>query len=470
MVSNKTSRYARLFSNTLILTIGTIGSKVLMFLLTPLYTSFLTKGEYGIIDLLVSAANLLIPLVSLGMNTAVLRFGMDGETDGRTVLSTGLVVDLLGFGLFLLLFPVVDMIESIRGYTVWIYIFIFTAMLRYLFAYFVKTLQKLRLFAVSGVIGTAITLLLDILFLAVLKIGIIGYLLAIVLADVICILILFFGAGLHRYIRFSSIRSTVTRAMLRYSVPLIPSAALWWITDTSDRYMIAAMISEEANGLYAISYKVPNLLIILSGIFMDAWQISFLTEKSPLERQKFFSKIFNMYQSLIFVCSAGMILFTKVITNILVSDSFYESWQYMPTLIIAMGLSCFVSFIGTIYTVEKQSKAALRTTLAGTIFNVIGNIVLIRAFGVHGAALSTALSYALVLFIRAMDTRRYMPIQWDIPRFALSLGIVTAQSIILVLEPAWWIAAEVLLTTAMLVIHGRQAVVSVRQLLMKRKG
>ncbi len=466
---DKPSRYKRLFSNTLILTIGTIGSKVLMFLLTPLYTSFLTKGEYGIIDLLVSAANLLIPLVSLGMNTAVLRFGMDGQTDRRTVLSTGLVVDLIGFGGFALLFPIIDKIPSIQGYTVWIYIFIFTAMLRYLFAYFVKTLQKLRLFAVSGVIGTAITLLLDILFLAVMKIGIVGYLLAIVLADVTCTFILFFGAKLYRYIRLPSIRPAVTRAMLRYSIPLIPSAALWWITDASDRYMIAAMISEEANGLYAISYKVPNLLIILSGIFMDAWQISFLTENSPLERQKFFGRIFNMYQSLIFVCSTLMMLFTKVITTILVSDSFYESWRYMPTLIIAMALSCFVSFIGTIYTAEKQSKAALWTTMAGTIFNVIGNIVLIRLMGVHGAALSTALSYALVLFIRAVDTRRYMPIRWNVPRFFVSLGILTVQSFILIFEPSWWIAAECILAALLISMHGKQFISSIQQLLLKRK-
>ena len=62
------NRYKKLFSNTLILGIGTFGSKVLTVLLMPLYTSYLTNGEYGIVDLLVQTANLLIPLVSLGMN------------------------------------------------------------------------------------------------------------------------------------------------------------------------------------------------------------------------------------------------------------------------------------------------------------------------------------------------------------------------------------------------------------------
>jgi O-antigen/teichoic acid export membrane protein len=168
-------------------------------------------------------------------------------------------------------------------------------MLHYLFAYFVKTLQMVRLFAVCSVIGTAITLLLDVLFLAVLKIGVVGYLLAIILSDAVCTLLLFLFAKIYQYIRPAQIKKAVTRAMLKYSIPLIPTTALWWVTDVSDRYMVTYMIDEAANGLYAVSYKIPNLLILISGIFMDAWQMSVLTEKSRLERQKFFSNIFILY-------------------------------------------------------------------------------------------------------------------------------------------------------------------------------
>ncbi len=461
-------RYKKLFSNTLILGIGTFSSKVLTILLMPLYTSFLTNGEYGIVDLLVQAANLLIPLVSLGMNTAVLRFGMDGETDRRTVLSTGLAVDLIGFGIFLLFAPLLAMIPQFRQYTVWIYIFVFSSMLHYLFAYFVKTLQKVRLFAVCSVIGTAITLLLDVLFLAVLKIGVVGYMLAIILADVTCTLLLFIFGKIHQYIRPAQIKREVTRAMLKYSIPLIPTTALWWVTDVSDRYMVAWIIDEAANGLYAVSYKIPNLLILISGIFMDAWQMSVLTEKSRLERQKFFSNIFTMYQSLIFVCGSLLIVFSKVITRVLVADSFYASWQYMPTLVLATALSCLVTFLGTIYVVEKQSKHTLRDTLIGTIFNVIGNFFLIRWMGVQGAAVSTALSYGLVFLIRSIKTRRYIPIDWDLPRFATSMAILIAQCIIMILETPYWIAIEAVLSAVLIIANFRPLLDSAKHILRKR--
>lgn len=464
----KPDRYKKLFSNTLILGIGTFSSKVLTILLMPLYTSFLTNGEYGIVDLVVQAANLLIPMVSLGMNTAVLRFGMDGETDRRTVLTTGLTVDLIGFGVFLLFAPLLATIPKLADYTIWIYVFVLSSMLHYLFAYFVKTLQKVRLFAICSVIGTAITLLLDVLFLAVLKIGIIGYLLAIILSDVICTILLFVFAKLHRFIRPAQIKRDVTRAMLRYSIPLIPTTALWWVTDVSDRYMVTWMIDEAANGLYAVSYKIPNLLILISGIFMDAWQMSVLTEKSRLERQKFFTNIFSMYQSLIFVCGSLLIIFAKVITRILVADSFYASWQYMPTLILSTAFSCFVTFLGTIYVVEKQSKCALWDTLLGTIANVIGNFFLIRAFGVQGAAISTTLSYALVFTIRGFKTRRYIPIDWDLPRFSVSLIVLIAQCVIMIAEIPYWIPVEIALSGVLLLLHFRPLLRSATHILTRR--
>ena len=122
----KVDRYKRLFSFTLILGIGTVISKLMTYVvLTPLYTKYLAPDEYGIVDLVVQTANLLMPLVSLGINQAVLRFGMDGETDRGSVLTTGLAVNLLGFMAFLLFYPLVRMIPAFGEYALLVYVFIF---------------------------------------------------------------------------------------------------------------------------------------------------------------------------------------------------------------------------------------------------------------------------------------------------------------------------------------------------------
>lgn len=468
---DKTNRYKKLLSFTLILGIGTVISKLMTYVvLTPLYTYCLDPDEFGIVDLVVQTANLLMPLVSLGINQAVLRFGMDGETDRGSVLTTGLAVNIIGFLIFLLFYPVVRLIPPIGDNALLIYLFIFCATTHYLFAYCIKSMHKATLFTICVIIGTAITVVLDFLFLYVLDMGIVGYILAIALSDVTCSIILIFSGKLYRLIRLDKLKKNITKAMLRYSIPLIPNSALWWITDYSDRYMVTVMVSEAANGIYSLAYRLPNMLIMVCGIFMDAWQMSVLSEKSRLERQKFFTNVFSMYQSIIFVGASALIVGSKLVTRIMASDAFYDSWQYIPTLVMATAMSCFVTFLGTIYVVEKRSKSSLVTTIIGTIVNLAANFLLIPLMGAHGAAIATALSYGLVVLLRAFHTRKFIPIGWNMPRFTANMGLTVAQCFIMVFEIPGWEYICSALFVVVLVINFRLLLSSFKQMVLSRKG
>lgn len=98
-------KYKKLISNTVIFAIGTFSSKVLVFLLMPLYTTVLSNEEYGVTDLLVQTGNLLLPLVSLGIVNAVVRFGLDKSVRKTDVFSTGLLTIFCGFGALLAFWP-----------------------------------------------------------------------------------------------------------------------------------------------------------------------------------------------------------------------------------------------------------------------------------------------------------------------------------------------------------------------------
>lgn len=468
---DKTNRYKKLLSFTLILSIGTIISKLMTYVvLTPLYTRCLTTAEFGIVELVVQTANLLMPLVSLGINQAVLRFGMDGETDRGSVLTAGLAVNILGFLVFLLFYPVVRLIPAFGEYALLVYLFIFCATTHYLFAYCVKSMHKATLFTVCVIIGTAITVVLDVLFLAVWDMGIVGYILAIAISDLICSVILIITGKLYKLIRLDKLKKSITKAMLRYSIPIIPSSALWWITDYSDRYMVTIMISESVNGLYSLAYRLPNMLIMVCGIFVDAWQMSVLSEKSRLERQNFFTNVFAMYQSIIFVGASALIVGAKLVTRIMAAPAFYDSWQYIPTLVMATAMSCFVTFLGTIYVVEKKSKSALGNTIVGTVMNIGINLLLIPLMGAHGAALATAFSYGTVVLLRAFHTRKFIPIQWDLPRFITNMVLLISQCLIMVFEIDGWQYFCSALFAIVLFINFRLLLSSIRQFFLNRKG
>lgn len=447
------NKYKKLLSNTIIFGIGTFGSKILVFLLMPLYTSVLKKSDFGIVDLIIQTSNLLIPIVSLGIANAVIRFGLDRSIKKSDVFSIGLVTILLGFGIFLVLIPVLRRITYISDYTALIYIFVFMSCLRTLCSQFVRAKEYVRLYALDGVLSTITIIIFNVLFLVVLKLGITGYVLAIVISDLLSTIFLFFSANLKRYVKLKNINRDLAKAMLKYSIPLIPATIFWWITNVSNRFIVAYSLGSEANGLFAASYKIPTIVVLISNIFMDAWQMSAVSDDDKASRAKFFSKVFNVYQSVLFLCASGIVLFSKLITKILVSNAYYPSWQYIPFLVMATTFSCLVTFLGSVYMVEKKSILTLSTTVVGAVVNVILTFLLIQKYKVNGAAFATFISYLIVFLLRANNTKSFINIKWHVSKLLLNSIIVLCQSFIMIYEIKYWLIYQIIFVIAMLILN-----------------
>ncbi len=465
-------KYKKLFSNTIVFSIGTFSSKILVFLLVPFYVHFLSDAEYGVVDLITQTANLLIPLVSLGIASAVLRFGLDQSSDKKAVFSTGVAAILIGFLLFLLTVPILLQVQIIGEYTLLLLFYVFIGCFRLLCTNFVRSLQYVKLYSFDGILCTVLVITFNILFLMRFGWGIQGYVLATICSDSCSVLFLTLAARLYRYLDFRRIRASVYRPMLRYCLPLIPANIFWWITHVSDRYMVTYMVSEGANGLYAIAYKIPTMITIVSTIFMEAWQLSAVVEKNDPELPGFFSNVLSYYQSFVFLCGSGCILFCKVLITLLTlgQPDYYVSWRYVPALIIATCFSCFVTFLGSVYVVEKKSMVSFLTTLLGAAINVLLNLLLIPYFGANGAAVATASAYISIYLVRAYTTRRMIPMQFGFGKTFLNTLLLAVQMAVTLAEiPLWYLVSGVIFLLVM-VINLRALVRALVQLLRRRRG
>ncbi len=170
--------YRRLLSNTVLFSVSTFGSKILLFLLTPFYTSILTDAEYGVTDLIIQTGNVLIPLVSMGIINAVLRFGLDETTDLKGLFTTGLVVILVGEGVLALCYPLLQSIGLLSDYVLLLLLYVLMANLHAVFGAMAQAMGKVRLYAGSGILCTALVVALNILLLSVFRLGIVGYVLS----------------------------------------------------------------------------------------------------------------------------------------------------------------------------------------------------------------------------------------------------------------------------------------------------
>ena len=93
----------QLVKNTGLLSISSFASKILVFLLVPLYTSVLSTEEYGAFDLMQTTVLLLLPILSINIYDAVMRFIMDENYDKKVVVSIGVKYVILSIVFFTIL-------------------------------------------------------------------------------------------------------------------------------------------------------------------------------------------------------------------------------------------------------------------------------------------------------------------------------------------------------------------------------
>ena len=332
-------KYKRLLSNTAIVGVGTLGSKLLVYLLVRLYTSLLTNEEYSVASNIADMATLLIPVISLGIGEAVFRFAMDKAYRQSEIFTLG----FLAVGLGSLLLPGLALlfwsIPYFRGYVALLVAYVLASALHTNCSQFIRARAQFKLYSIQGLLNTLLTIGCNLLFLIPLKMGVTGYVLSVAVADLLSSVFIFLAGKLWRELTFSGLRKSTLRAMLVYSLPLIPTTISWWVTNVSDRYMITFMKGDGVNGLYAAAYKIPTLLMVLIGIFNSAWKYSAVSERDRGEGALFFTNVYRGFLSLLFCVSGGVIAFSKLLSHLMFGPDFRSAWVYIPVLTLAMAFS-----------------------------------------------------------------------------------------------------------------------------------
>ena len=163
----KKDSYKNLAFNAIIFAIGSFSSKILVLLLLPIYTSALTKAELGIADLVMQIANFIIPVASLSIADAVIRFGLDKKNDKSEIFSTSCAVMAIGVLMFALICPVLHLYERISDYVFILFIYVVFACVKLLFCEFARARELVKLYSLNGLLTTVMMLLFNVLFLFV---------------------------------------------------------------------------------------------------------------------------------------------------------------------------------------------------------------------------------------------------------------------------------------------------------------
>ena len=349
-------------------------------------------------------------------------------------------------------------LDIFDGYVWLVFLYICMSNLHSLCANYIRACDKTKIFAFQGIANTVLTIALNIVFLLVFDMGVTGYVLSVAVSDMVIAIVLFFVCRLYRDINIKRTQKKLIGEMLKFSIPYIPTTLMWIITSACDRFIVTAYAGVSENGLYAAAYKLPTLISLAGGVFIEAWHFSSVNDAKPEERRDFFANVYKNYISIMFIGTSLLIALSKVMTVLLLNDSYYVSWRYVPVLAIAMIFSAFSAFMGSVYFLEKRSVRSLITATVGAAINVILNFLLIPTYGAMGAAVATAISYLAVYAVRAYDTGKYLRFGLCVPRVVLNTSLLTLQAVIMIAEMPYWVYLQIGLIALMLLINGRDIV------------
>lgn len=420
------NRYKKLFNNTLIFFIGNFGSKLLSFIFVRFYTDCLTPEEYGTVDLITSTLGFAIPLITLCITEAVLRFAIDDKDDRGKIYSVGLSTIILGNLIFLVTIPIFNNIEVYKGFLPPLYALTLTNSFYQMSAHFIRGCGDSKVFAKSGLVHSFAQIGLNLLLLLWLQWGISGYLVASIASNVIAIAYIFIRSNVFIGLELSFDKS-YAKKMLIYSIPLIPNSIFWWIMTSSDKYIILYVLGVGANGLYTVANKLPNILSSISSIFFNAWQLSSVEEAESKDKNDFFSRTLQIVSIFLLTCISFLMVIIRPLFSVWVEASYYDGWECAPLLILASFFTCLSTYLGTNYVAMKKTKGVFLTTVLGAILNVILNFILTPIIGIKGTALATVISFAITWIIRDIDTQKFVKIKYDVKTFIIPLIIVCIQ-------------------------------------------
>lgn len=443
-------RYKYFLKNLSIFTVSNFITKLLLFFMLPLYTSVLTSEEYGTIDMITTTVNLAMPILTLCITEAIIRFTIDENTNKKQILSNAFDITIKGYIILL----VISIIAWIFGFELKILVIFNVYYIVYtiatLLTYYLKGLERIKVIGWASVVRVIVLVLLNCLLLLHFRLSILGYYTSLIISEGIVITIYIYNLKKHKVVCNENVDPKLQKEMIGYSKNFILNSISWWINNASDKYILLLFYDLNITGIYSVAYKIPTIIEFVQAIYSQAWQISAIKEYNKKNSVEFFSNMYKIYNIIIIFTVCLILIFLKVISKILFAKEFFIAWKYVPFLLLAILFGALAGFLGSIYAANKDSKMYAKSTAIGAMANIILNFLLIPSMAAHGAAVATCISYVIVWILRLIFMKKYMVLKINLKKDVTSYLLILVSCISIICLKT--LIAEIIATTVLTII------------------
>jgi len=420
---------------------GALLSKIVGFLLIPLYTRYLTTSDYGVLELLDLTSTIVSIFISMRIGSAVIRFYYDstGELEQKKVVSTAYMATFASALLVVLFSQIFSIRLSCLIFDTNVYdkyfklVFMATALSLISSvpeAYLMARKQSI-FYTIISLMTLSSYLILNIYFIVFLKMGILGILYSSVITKIFNSSVLSFYCITKNSLFFSF---TKFKSMLKFSLPLIPANVGTFILNYADRFILQKLATTAEVGIYALGYKFGYILpTLVMGPINMIWvpQMFELASKSD---KKTIEKMFTYIMLILIFCGLSLILLTKDAIRIMATPPFYPAYKVVSFVVLGYIFRGMASFFWDGIMVSKKTIYIGISVFVSALSNILLNILLIPQFKGMGAAYATAISFFIMFCLVYFFCQKVYPISCEWNRISKILRYTQCQ--LLVFSPA----------------------------------
>jgi O-antigen/teichoic acid export membrane protein len=422
--------------DSLVYGLASVLSKGLAIFLLPLYTRVLSPGDYGVYDLLITLGALANLVVALEISQGLARYWVDASESSvrERLASTSLWFSIFMYGLFLalgllaapqlnaLVFGDARYLDAFRlGVG-----FIAVNGIYYLLLNQFRWELRSKAYALVSVAYALFTLLFALVFCLWFDLGLVGVMLAQLLAALLTGLLCLW---LLRQTFGWQFDAGQLGAMLRFSVPLVPAGLAVFISLYVNRFALNHFGSLEDVGHFGLGSRIAGLAaLLILGIQAALTPLVYQHYREPQTPGQI-AQLFSWFMAVALVGCLFLALFARELLMLFATPDFMAGAVLVGVLAPSLLLSQMYIFAPGI-AIAKKTHWQLWVTLLSAAASVAGNWLLVPGWGIWGAAFATFLASLLFfLFWLSLSQRLYpIPYAWRALLVA-SMGFVACAAL-----------------------------------------
>lgn len=395
------------FKDTIVYGFGSAINRFLVLLMLPLFTSYLTTEEYGILAMLALLNMVIQPMFSLGMNVAMgpSYFEEMNDRNHSTVLWTTATINFVS-GAFLILLAILfskhitQLISIDEQHSVLVLLTLIGIALTVVSTGFMQRIQfvkKATTFALVSVISSLSAVLISAYLVIFQNLGVLGMVIGQFSGSFLSsIFFIIFGSLGTQFIY----KKSVAQELLKLGIPIVPSFAFLFIIMHANKFILEYYSGLDAVGIYSIGFNLGMAISLITSAISTAWYPFFMGYiNNQVEAGSVFSRLLRYYFYFVGSICVCFFLFAKPIVILLTEPSFHDAWKVVGFIAAAnfFGAACTFLLPGIYFHKEVRFVSLIQAITACLSLPV--TFLLIKQFSIIGAGLSVFTGNLIMLIM-----------------------------------------------------------------------